>query len=182
MAQSLYKYRLKKTTTFEKIFAWYVDKGNTIILSDKEEEQRKRWEAAFSLLCNFHSIEDARPVLEKQFNISSAQAYRDIKNAINLFGDVTKSEKEGYRHIIFQYSMKVFQMASRDRNIMEMNKAISNMIKIKGLDREDPDFIDPSKVEPHEYRITVPTKVKKELQKLLEDGYVDLSEDIEEDD
>lgn len=129
--------RLSLENTYDRIHAFYLT-GRKI--NDRDEDVRKRWEAAYALLCNFHSYQQAATVLAASCNpkISIGQAYRDLKNATRLFGDVTESSKEGFKFILLEYSMRCFQLAAKSSNVMEMNKSIANMIKIKGLDKEDP--------------------------------------------
>jgi len=83
-----------KDTHFEKVLPSYLD-DSRIVLSPLEEGMKKRWEAAFSLLLNFKSREQAVKILQQQFGGSLATAYRDINHALALFGDITKSRKEG---------------------------------------------------------------------------------------
>ena len=139
---------LPQDTTFDKIFAWYVDDTDKLKLTKKQEDLKVRWEAAYDLLCNYHSPQQATPLLMQKFSISKAQAYRDVKNATNLFGDINATRKEGTRHILYEYAMKTFQMAAKNHDFAEMNRAIANMIKLKGLDKDDPNLPDFSRLEP----------------------------------
>ena len=168
-------YRLQPDTTFDKIFLWYVDKEGKIQLTSKEEAIRQRWSAAFALLCNYHSPQQAIPLLMKEFDISQAQAYRDIRNAINLFGDISKSEKEGYRHILHEYTMKIFQIAAKDGNLEIMMKSVTTMMKLRGLDRDDPYVPDFSNIQPPSVEITIPTDIQVFLSQILQKGVVDVS-------
>ena len=139
---------LAQETTFDKIQSWYIDDTDKIKLSQKHEDIRVRWESAYGLLCNYHSPQDAIPGLDKLDKRSKAQAYRDIKNAHNLFGDIQATSKDGVRSILYEYAMKIFQLATNDKNITEMNRAMSNLIKLKGLDRDDPEIPDFSRLKP----------------------------------
>ena len=124
-----------KDTHFENVLASYLDETK-IVLSPLEEEMKKRWETAFSLLLNWHGREQAVKILKEQFDISLATAYRDINRALSLFGDITKSRKEGWRYIIFEYNQKLFQMATKDKNLETMGKCLDRMIKLADLDKE----------------------------------------------
>lgn len=166
----------KAKTTIDKISAWYLDKESGVTLTEKEEKIRVRWSAAFSLLCQYHSPQQAVKVIQEQFDISEPQAYRDVKQATKLFGDVTKSEKEGYRHILYEYSMKVFQMAAKNHDLQNMNKSISNMISLKGLDVEDPDMPDFNKLQPHQYNINIPDATINILSNMMNKGVVNISD------
>ncbi len=149
---------LSKHTTLERVAQYYIKEN--IRLTPKEEEVRLRWEAAFSILCNFHSTEQTVQVLMSKFSYSRAQAYRDVQNSTRLFGDVSKSSKEGVRNILYEYAMRVFQLAASAKppDLDQMNKAMANMIKIKGLDREDPEIPSFESLQQHNYNIVVDPK------------------------
>ena len=104
---------LPQDTTFDKILAWYIDETGKLKLTEKQEVLKNRWEAAYDLLCNYHSPQQATPLLMQKHGLSKAQAYRDVKNATNLFGDINETRKEGMRHILYEYAMKTFQMAAK---------------------------------------------------------------------
>lgn len=161
--------------TKDRIWAHYLDEGS-VHLSAKEEEIRVRWAACFSLLVNYHSVQQAVSVICKQFDISEAQAYRDCRNAVELFGDVTKSNKEAYRHILFEFAMKIFQLAATKNDLVEMNKALQSMIKIKGLDKEDPDLPDFGLLQPHVFNISIPDQQLNLLKEFTKSSVINLSD------
>lgn len=165
----------RRDSTFDKIFAHYIN-PEKFPLSDKEEEIRKRWSAAFSLQLNYHSPEQAVPVLMEEFSISKAQAYRDIRNATALFGDVHKSEKEGKRYILYEYSMKLMQMAIKKGDLEAWGRAIDKMIKLGMLDKEDTEQINPEKLEASEFKLVLPKELKQALMDMIGQGYIDLSQ------
>jgi hypothetical protein len=163
-----------KDTHFENILASYLDEGK-VKLSPLEEQMKQRWMAAFSLLLNFHSREQAVKVLQGQFpDISQATAYRDINRALALFGDVTKSQKEGWRYIIFEYNQKLFQMATKEKNLETMGKCLDRMIKLADLDKEENAF-DPDKLRAQIYEISLPKGLEKAMMTMLSKGSVDLN-------
>ncbi|MAF36466.1 hypothetical protein CL622_05110 [archaeon] len=163
----------KKDTHFENILASYLDEGK-IVLSPLEEDMKKRWEAAFSLLLNFHSREQAVKVLKQQFGGSLATAYRDINRALALFGDITKSRKEGWRYIIFEYNQKLFQMATKEKNLESMGKCLDRMIKLADLDKEEANF-NPEKLQAQVYEISLPKALEKAVLTMLSKGVVDFN-------
>jgi hypothetical protein len=115
----------------------------------------------------------------KKFGISEAQAFRDIKNSTSLFGDVKISEREGFNHILFEYAMKAYNMARKEGNINQMNKAISNMIIIKGINKDIPNLPDFSMFQPHEFKIDIPKEVTDMLKKALSAGSIDVTKMME---
>jgi len=164
---------ITKDSHFEKILASYIDEGK-ITLTPLEEEMKKRWEAAFSLLLNFHSREQCVKVLQQQFGGSMATAYRDINRALALFGDVTQTRKEGMRYIIFEYNQKLFQMATKDKNLEAMGKCLDRMIKLSDLDKDDALF-DPDKIKAQSYDIIISKQMEKALIKALSKGPIDMN-------
>jgi predicted DNA-binding transcriptional regulator YafY len=162
-----------KDTHFENVLASYLDESK-IILSKPEEAMKQRWETAFSLLLNFKGREQAVKILKQQFNVSMATAYRDINRALSLFGDITQSRKEGWRYIIFEYNQKLFQMATKDKNLETMGKCLDRMIKLADLDKEESAF-NPEKLNAQIYNINVSKEVKSALMTVLKTGVVDFN-------
>lgn len=160
------------TTPFENILASYLDEK--ISLSEKDQELKKRWESAFSLLLNFHSREQATKKLMALFNISMATAYRDISSALQLFGDINKSRKEGWRYIIFEYNQNLFQMATKEKALEVMGKCLDRMIKLAELDKEEGLF-NPEKLANMEITIGVNKAFQKAVQSMNSKGVVDLN-------
>ena len=170
---------LKKDSTYDRIFAWYID-PDRYSLSKKDAEIQKRWSAAWSLLMNYHSLEQAVAVHMQEFDISRAQAYRDLKQAVNLFGNVTKTEKEGRRYVLYEYSMKVFQLALKKGDLETSGRMIERMSKLMRLDADETDMVNPDKLEASEYKISLPKVVRDQLLALIAKGYVDLNGGIED--
>lgn len=168
-----------KDTHFEKVLASYLDE-NRISLSPLEDEMKNRWETAFSLLLNFHSREQAVKVLRQQYNISLATAYRDINNALALYGDITKSRKEGWRYVIFEYNQKLFQMATKEKALDTMGRCLDRMIKLADLDKEEASF-NPEKLQAQIYNISLPKILQTALSKMINKGIVDFNDyDVED--
>jgi hypothetical protein len=130
----------------DKIKQHYID--DSIKLTPTEEDLRIRLDTAFSFLCKFKSNEQAKLLLVEKFNYSPAQAYRDLRSAIELFGDVVKSKKEAHRYILYEMGINNYQLAEKKHDADQMNRALANLIKITGVDREDYDLPDPSKIQP----------------------------------
>lgn len=164
---------LLKGDTKDRITAFYLD-SDFVRLSEKEEQIRIRWSKAFTLLNQFHSVQQVVQVLMREHNISEAQAYRDIKSSTELFGDVAYTSKEAYRSILFEYAMKIYQLAASKHDLGEMNKALAIMVKIKGLDKESDIGIDFEKLQPHTFNINFPVEELKVLNTQINGGFISL--------
>lgn len=183
MANLAKQVRLPSKTTFDKIFKFYFDGADTIKLSGKDEEIRKRWQFAFSLLCNVsdkgetRSVEGVKNALVEEKKVSPAQAYRDIKNAMRLFGDVLAATRKGQRHVIYEMQMRVYNLAIGEKNLEAANRSISNMIKLFNLDFPDTNTNDED-IQPHTYKMGVSKVLNDMLDKLNKTGFVNLNDTI----
>lgn len=165
------------TTTdshFEKILASFLNE-NGVTLSAFEEKMKDRIKAAFSLLLNFHSREQAASVLEQQFEISKATAYRDIGNALKIYGDINKASKEGMRYIIFEYNQKLLQLATKEKNLEQMGRALDRMIKLAELDKEE-NLVNLEKLANMDITISIGKKAEKAIIEANNKGVVNLND------
>lgn len=146
-----------KDTLLDRLYDSYLDEEAEDGLSETDKKKRSIIEAAWSLLVNYHSFEQSLPLLMSRFEISRATAYRMLNNATKLFGDVTQTNKQGLRHILYEYSMKVFQLAATQKppDLKQMNTAIKNMAMLKGLHADDTSAFDAELLQAHTYLIQI---------------------------
>jgi len=94
---------------------------------------------------------------------------------VGLFGDVQKAQKEGIRWIVYEYAVKVYQKAAAAGDMAAMNKAVSQMVKVMGLDRDDPEVPDMEKMKPSLVVLGLPEEQISQMQLLLDGGTVNFS-------
>lgn len=168
---------LALTTTndshFEKILGSFLNDG--VELSPFQTEMKNRIKTSFSLLLNWHSREQAAKVLMEQFDISQATAYRDIGNALKIYGDINRASKEGMRYIIFEYNQKHLQLATKEKNLEQMGKAIDRMIKLAELDKEE-NLVNLEKLANMDITISIGKKAEKAIVESNRKGVVDLND------
>ncbi len=165
---------VKKKTTFDKLRDWYSGE-ESFPLTKKEEEIRVRWEKAWCLLCTHRSPHQVALIISKGPDVEIAQAYRDVKNATRFFGDINKTSKEGKRYVLYELAFNTYQRAQKSGNLTEENKALSNMIKISGVDRDDPDIPDYSSMDMGLKEIVIPEEILAFMTRGLSKGVVDVS-------
>jgi hypothetical protein len=127
-------FRNYEGTTFDRILRSY-DDSTPIKLKQHEQEQRKRWEAAFTMLIDTEDINDREDVANKLvelFNIKRSTAYQDIANAINLFGDIHKARKEGKKYILERFAMAGLKIASKGKNAKLILEYIKFLFELNG--------------------------------------------------
>jgi hypothetical protein len=183
------KPKAKLDTRLDRIYYSYTEEEGEIELSDKDKELREQLEAAWSLLVQYHSFEQAVPLLKSRFDVSRATAYRLLNQCTQLFGDVTQVSKQGLRHILYEYSMKVFQLAATQKppELAQMNRAIKNMAMLKGLDQNDANAFDSELLEAHTYMLSLAVKGSDKsktinmdaIEKLPETEYQEIMDAVE---
>lgn len=176
-------------TTRDRIEAYYL---NNRVLSSKELELCERYEVIFSIYCNTRSKKETvskfiKLQSSKEKPISVPQAYRDLKAAEEIFTPLRKYEKEFLRLTIIESciadikgidlrlrkpkstSEYVALVALKDR----LRQRISD---VSGLENEDPNLPDFSKLEPHIFKISLPPQTMKFIKTLSKSSVVDLTQ------
>lgn len=133
-------------TTFDKIWAHFLDETK-FPLSPKNEEIKERWLAAWTLRLNFHSTEQAVSVHMVKYDISRAQAFRDINNAERLFGNLMKTDRAGKLAVWAEYCHKFYLMAIKSKDLKAMGKALELLGKAYEVDSNDNALFNPEKLE-----------------------------------
>lgn len=162
-------------SSFDKIYAYYKD-SSKYPLTEKQTELKDRWLAAFTLRQNFHSREQAANVLMEKYEISRAQAYRDLKNAERLFGNVMKADRDGSLAILLEYSHKFLLMAVKAKDLKAIGKALELMGKYAEVDKENAINFNPEKLENKPVKMSVKKEVANALLSHLLTGSLDLNE------
>jgi hypothetical protein len=168
---------LGKTSTYERIVAFMTDRLAETDLTEHEQALINRWNEAWTLLRNYNSTSDAAAILMKRFpGLSRATAYRDCSNAISIYGDISKSTKEGIKHLSTEIVKDALSIARSLRDPDTMIKGAAAIAKINGVNVTDPDLPDFERIEPHTYEIHMPVQVQKAIMSLIASGKIDLSE------
>lgn len=167
-----------KASQYEKILAHMRDPESTgSALSDHDIYTLDRWTVAHSLIGNYTNTADAVAILMKRFpGTSRATAYRDCSNAISLFGDISKSTKEGIRHLCTQIALDGVAIAKAKNNEDGLFKGANTISKINGVNLTDPDLIDWSLVESNTYEFGLPQDYLDAFKTIVAGGVVDLAE------
>jgi tellurite resistance protein len=164
-----------KTTSYDKIVAYMKDDEAKVDLTEHEKELIIRWQEAFSILRN-RTTSDAAAILMKRFpGLSRASAYRDCTNAINLFGDISKSNKEGIRHLSTEMIREAYAIAKGKNNEDAMIKAAVAIAKVNGVNIIDPETFNWEELEPHTFVLGISERMVKAFEAMIRGGKIDLS-------
>ncbi|SDM40533.1 hypothetical protein [Pedobacter antarcticus] len=168
--------KLTKSSQYEKIVAHMTDPNSDGSgLTPHEQEMCNRWNEAWTLIRNYHSTSDAAAILMKRFpGLSRATAYRDCTNAVSMFGDISKSTKEGIRHLsteIIKDSVAIARLKNNEDGMRLGGLAIA---KVGGVNDTDPDLPDFSLLESNTYEFALPESFMNVLQVMVSGGKIDL--------
>lgn len=175
--------------TFDKIEKYYRSSGK---LSDKETQICERWELAFAIFSVQRnkklSVSKYLSVLKRKgIDLSPAQAYRDFIAAEKLFTPLQKYSKEFLKLVIIESSLKDVRRAERFAaevkdpkqwaEIMKVkDKAEKRIIEASGLNINDPNLPDFSKLVANQFNINVDPSLLNMFQKMMQKGAVDATE------
>jgi hypothetical protein len=150
-------------TPLDRIRASYMQEGGEARLTKSDLELREQLQATHALLTQYHSVQQTVKILQERYQVSQPTAYRRVRDTTELFGDVTRTSKEGVRDILFEMSMRVFQLAAGRKNefklpdpdLKAMNTAIARMSKLKGLDEKDNNALTPEMLARNTYVVNL---------------------------
>lgn len=171
---------LGKNTSYERILAHMREELAESDLSDFEKYKLTRLHEAFTFLRQWKTTQDAVALLLKRFpGISKATAYRDCADAISLFGDISKSTKEGIRHLSTELLREAAVLAKAKNDPEAMIKAALAMAKVNGVNITDPDAFNWAALEPHIYKYAVDPITLAAMRQMVNGGKVDLGGIVE---
>jgi hypothetical protein len=142
-------------SSFDKIRDYILGRSST--LPDHLEQTRLRWSAAFTLMLDTGLKTDRQvaKVLVSKFGISEKTAYHDIAASRRLYGDARRAAKDGERYLASENAKELFgkswDMFLATKKYEWFQAAVAQQklhMKINGLDKDDPDLPDPSKINP----------------------------------
>jgi hypothetical protein len=114
----------------DKIRAFYLEGRK---LPKSLQETVEKLERANGLLCGGYSREQAVKFIVEREKVSKSQAYKIVREALDLFGDVAKGSKEGLRHIITEGLMQVLNHAKAAKDLQAAERIYGTIARINGL-------------------------------------------------
>lgn len=168
--------KLGEKTSYDNIIAFLKDENAEVDLTDHEKLMLTRWNEAFSLMRNYNSTSDAAAILMKRFpGLSRATAYRDCSHAVSLFGDITKSTKEGIRHLATEIIRDAIAIARAKNNEDGMIKGGVAIAKVNGVNLTEAETFKWDELEPHTYELALDPDIVRAMRSMIKGGKIDLS-------
>lgn len=161
-------------STMDKIRAYYTSPSE-YELSEHLEDVRKRLVHAYNLKMSYFSNQQIVSVWEKDYGLSQAQAYLDIRNAQVLFGQVNKLDREAKKNLLFEYSLSLLRRARERGDLKAEAKALDLLGKYAGLSEEDIAQFNPEKFENKEIAVSIPKELQAALIEMMKGGTLDMN-------
>lgn len=135
-----------KVPAIEKLRKYYLKGADKVILTEKQEEIRKRIELAWNLLCNYGGNYTAVvDMLMTRTGCSIAQAYRYVNDSESIFGNAIKNNAKAKQFLLEENIKKLYNKAVLNKDLALEHKALSLLNKAYGRNKEDDRDFNPEK-------------------------------------
>lgn len=165
-----------KSTDKQVIQDFFSDRIAEKDLTDHQMERVKRVRLCVSMLLAGKPNTEVVQKMKKEFPISDATAYIDLRITQHVFGSIMKGNKEMYRAMAIEMALADRQAAIEEDDIKGRNAATRNFIEAAGLKRDDPDMPDFSKLQPSLIVTMLPPGMEQKIDQLLQGGVVNLND------
>lgn len=129
------KIEMKLDTTEDRISAFMMRKIDESALQAPDHKIMRRWAKIWSLQVNGHSPDQAVKTLYRIMKrageeVSERTLWNDLKHATRIWGSLPDVSYQSSLILLREYAMKVFKLATEDRDLKEMNRAIAELREI----------------------------------------------------
>jgi hypothetical protein len=142
------------TTSFDRIYFSYLSEEVEALLSPDELERRERIDEAWHYMVSRKSAVSTAEWLQSRFDVARATAYRIVREALQVFGDVVQTSKDAKRRLLWEYSLKGLDKAMEIEDMRAYAAILKNMTTFEGLNLEDNTF-DGEVIQAHTYLIQI---------------------------
>ncbi len=166
--------KYSKDNTFQKIKAWYIDE-TSVILSPAEEDRKNRLKHIWALRYeNKYTRGQAIKIVERDYKVSQATAYRDYSLAMELFGSMEQVDVAAERMILAESYLNLYQLAMKKGDTETALKALAKRQSLINFD-DTANKVDPRKLEASMYNLRLPRGAEKILKGMFETGVVNFN-------
>ena len=159
-------------THFDKIWAHYKDPSK-FPLTPKQEDLKQRWLAAWTALLKKKSKTKVVKILEETFDIKRAQAFRDIRNAERLYGNVMKADRAGQMALLHEFAREGFVKALKANDFKAAKGFHKAMMECLG-EENDINF-NPEKLDNKPIKMSIDKEVGSAIVSHLQKGTLDFN-------
>lgn len=169
-----------KDNLYQRIVASHIDEN--FQLTPTEEAIKTRLRHIHSLRLNKkYSKHQAISIHQKEMNVSQATAYRDYNWAMQIYGELDKTDKQAERMVLGEAYWNLYQMALKEANVEQARKCLDSYKSLFNFEKDE-EVIDPDKIRAHEFHIHLSRNSSKIIRSVLGGGVVDLNNIPDEED
>lgn len=144
-------------------------------LTDLQMQYLRAVRMAWGMILDVRSKKYTVGSLIQMFDISQATAYRVIKDAEKLFGEVAKVDKQIARQVAIEMAKTAYNIAFKRGDTKSMVSATKAYIQAAGLMLDDAEMPDLEKLQPSLVITVLPEGMEENIQKMLSAGAIDLN-------
>lgn len=138
----------KALTDIDQLLAYYFDKSERSDLDDRLREKLVRLEFAQDLFREWGDKAKVVRLVMAKYQLQKSQAYQLVLEAQQLFAITNRNEKEFVRALLHDWSVRLLSKCYAQNKLKEAAAIIAQMVKIHGLDRDDPELPDFGNLQP----------------------------------
>lgn len=143
-----------KTTSLDRIREYLQDDRKS--LSTALTERLERIDVADVLIRNGNSPKRVAAMLMKRFkDVSRSTAYRIMDDARYVYGSISRNDREYWRGVAIEQILETKRLALKKEDVRAAASCDANFIKATGLEHNDPELPDFSKLQPPAQLITL---------------------------
>lgn len=165
--------KFSKNSLYQRISASYIDENFQLLPAEEAVKTRLRHIHGLRL-SNKYSKHQAIQIHIREMGVSQATAYRDYSWAMQIFGDIEKSDLQAERLILAERYWELYQRALKKDELEQARRALDSYKSLFNFDKEEKE-INFEKITANEYHIKMSRKSAKMLRAALTSGVVDFN-------
>lgn len=165
--------KFSKDSLYQRISASYIDENFQLLPAEEAVKTRLRHIHGLRL-SNKYSKHQAIQIHIREMGVSQATAYRDYSWAMQIFGDIEKSDLQAERLILAERYWELYQRALKKDELEQARRALDSYKSLFNFDKEEKE-INFEKITANEYHIRMSRKSAKMLRAALSSGVVDFN-------
>ena len=165
--------KFSKDSLYQRISASYIDENFQLLPAEEAVKTRLRHIHGLRL-SNKYSKHQAIQIHIREMGVSQATAYRDYSWAMQIFGDIEKSDLQAERLILAERYWELYQRALKKDELEQARRALDSYKSLFNFDKEEKE-INFEKITANESHIRMSRKSAKMLRAALASGVVDFN-------
>jgi hypothetical protein len=147
-------YLSKEIDENEKIVEYLVNGEQSVILTDSEIERMNRYFFCHDLISQKRSRHEVARKLQVKYEISRAQAYRDIYHMQYVIGSSISIDENYYEKFLIDSIIETIRMAAKKTDLKAKAAAERNLAMVLGFPKSDDNRITPDMLQQNMLIIT----------------------------